>query len=93
MSKPKIRVAERLMAKKLDGEWVLLNVATGVYYELNEVGSTIWDELKTGKDPESILDCLEEEFQADRGELRRDLTGFLENLRSEKLIDEVGSSM
>jgi len=45
MPKPIARLPKNLMGKKLGGEWVFLNLESGVYYGLNETGSLIWDEL------------------------------------------------
>lgn len=75
------------MGKKLEGEWVFLNLEKGEYYGLNETGSVIWDEIKAGQDPEAILERLEKIFPIERIKLEKDLKAFLEELKEEGLIE------
>jgi hypothetical protein len=88
----KIQVTGNLMSKKLEGEWVLLDLESGVYYGLNETGSVIWDGIKGRKDTETILDDLESQFGSNRARLKKDLDQFLGDLKKENLID-VGDSL
>jgi len=89
MSKAQIRISKNLMARKLDGEWVFLNLENGQYYGLNETASRIWDELLKHKKPEAVLERLQRAFGAERDVLERDLDKFLRDLSKEGLI-EVG---
>lgn len=75
------------MGKKLDEEWVFLNLENGRYYGLNETGSLIWDQLASQKDPQAILDHLQQVFQIDRSILEKDLKQFLEALKKEGLAE------
>ncbi len=75
------------MGKKLEGEWVLLNLENGVYYGLNEAGSVIWDELASHGDLETALDSLQALYDAERTVLKADVEKFLADLRKEKLIE------
>ena len=87
MPSSSIQIAKNLLAKKLAGEeWVFLNLENGIYYGLNETGSLIWDELKTQKAPEKILDKLEAAFPIERPRLKKDLWNFLKELRKEGVI-------
>lgn len=74
------------MAKKLEGEWVFLNLENGVYYGLNETGSLIWDKLLKEKSPEALADSLEGIFPVGRARLEKDVQKFLANLEQEGLI-------
>jgi len=84
------RPNKNLMARKLDGEWVFLNLESGVYYGLNETGSLIWDQLASQKDYKEILQCLEAEFSIDRPILEKDFNHFLKEIQKEGLA-RVGS--
>ena len=75
------------MGKKLDNEWVFLNLENGVYYGLNETGSIFWDELKSQKSTETALDRLEKIFEIDRPTLERDFKQLLKELKKEGLIE------
>lgn len=88
MDKNRIKIASKLMGKKLaDEEWVFLNLKSGVYYGLNQTGSMIWDELSAHRNPDKALDRLEEIFGTDRKTLERDVKKFLNELHKEGLIE------
>ena len=74
------------MGKKLDGEWVFLNLENGVYYGLNETGSLIWDELTESKDPQRATDRLAATFDIERTLLNKDVKNLLRELKKEGLI-------
>jgi len=86
MRRPFIQIPKTLLGKKLDGEWVFLNLKNGVYYGLNETGSAIWDEISRSKDSKQILERLELTFGMDRSLLEKDLNQFLRELLREGLI-------
>lgn len=86
-TKKGLRIPKKVLGKKLDGEWVLLNLEDGRYYGLNETGSLIWDELNQNKpDFEGVLDRLEASYAADRRTLEADLEKFLDDLSEEGLV-------
>ena len=85
MSNKSIRISKKIMGKKLDGEWVFLNLTNGEYYGLNETGSLIWEELKSKGNIEAVLERLEQTFDVDRAVLEKDLRKFLEELQKEGL--------
>lgn len=75
------------MGRKLDGEWVLLNLKSGVYYGLNETGSLIWDSLAESKNFQEIIDRLQKNFPLGRPKLETDLRHFFKALAKEGLIE------
>ncbi|PYO19380.1 MAG: hypothetical protein DMD85_18645 [Candidatus Rokuibacteriota bacterium] len=48
-----IRIRKDVVFRELEGEMVLLNLATGVYFGLDPVGTRIWT-LKTLRDNELV---------------------------------------
>ena len=85
MTKKTFLESKKIMGKKLDSEWVFLNLENGVYYGLNETGSLIWDELKSQKDFLAVVEKLETVFQVDRPTAEKDLRQFLKKLKEEGL--------
>jgi hypothetical protein len=69
----------------VDGEAVLLDVETGMYYGLDGVGTRIWQLLETGASEEEISASLLEQYAADAAEVRADVAGFLADLRAKGL--------
>lgn len=86
MSKKTMRIPKKLMGKKLEGEWVFLNLENGTYYGLNKTGSVIWDELKEKKNSEAAVGRLQVEYRLDRAQAEKDVKSFLKDLRQEGLV-------
>ncbi len=91
MSEKIIRISKKLLAKKLEGEWVFLHLGKGEYYGLNETGSLIWDECVARKDFEAVLEGLKNKFEVEPAQLEKDLTQFLKDLEQEGLLSVEGS--
>ena len=86
-----IHISKNILGKKLDGEWVFLNMNNGIYYGLNEMGSLIWDEITARKDVEAVVGSLQSIFAVERSQAERDLKEFLKDLKREGLIELEGS--
>jgi hypothetical protein len=81
-----LQVSEGVVAADLDGEAVLLNVETGVYFGLDPVGTQVWQLLATGLDEEAIIERLLSEYDVAADTLTRDVAGFLSQLEAKGLV-------
>lgn len=85
--------ASRLSAKdsvtiaELDGEAVMLDVATGRYYGLNGVGLAVWQLVTESKSVSEIVARMGEIYEVDRERLRSDVIDFVEKLAEEGLVE------
>jgi hypothetical protein len=70
----------------LDGKVVLLSIENGEYYNLNEVGSRIWELLEQPVAVADLVARLQVEFDVDRGTCEREALAFLEQLRHDNLL-------
>ena len=78
------------IAADVGGEVVLLNVATGVFHQLNGVGSYLW---KRVADPQTIAELCARatlEYDADPETCRRDIEEFVRELHTHGLVRIVG---
>ncbi|MDH3254416.1 MAG: PqqD family protein [Acidobacteriota bacterium] len=85
-----ISIAEDVIFREIHGEAVLLNLQTGKYFGLDEVGTAIWGLLAGHRTVEAVLDGLAERYEAPRERLEIDLGRFLELLRDRELISVIG---
>ncbi|QVL50335.1 MAG: HPr-rel-A system PqqD family peptide chaperone [Thiocapsa sp.] len=76
-----------LTCRDLDGELVVLDAATGYIHQMNPTGAVIWKLLDGGTSIESIETRLSDEFDLDAEEARRDVLGFVEQLRHAGLLE------
>ena len=82
----RVTVPEAVMFRELEGESVLLNLDSEVYFGLDEVGTRIWHALsETGKVGEAVNRLLEE-FEVDEETVRKDLAELLEELVENGLV-------
>jgi hypothetical protein len=79
-------VNESVVSAELEGEMVLLNLESGVYFGLDEVGTLIWKALEAGVSEESVVRQLVEEFDVESDRARSDVTTFLSTLEEHGLI-------
>ena len=63
------------LTTKLEGRMIILDTETGVYFEINETGTIIWDLLSSSKSREKIIEKIMMEFNAP--ENVRDVDDFL----------------
>jgi hypothetical protein len=81
-----LRLSPDVVFRDLEGEAVILDLASGRYFGLNPVGTRIWTLLDAGTPIERIIQAVAEEYDADIGQIDRDVKALIENLSSRGLI-------
>lgn len=66
---------------------IILNMKNGVYYELKDVGTHVWNLVQQPCSVQSILDKLLEEYEVDAERCEADLLALAENLAKVGLIE------
>lgn len=84
--KQTLRANESVVSADLDGETVLLNVETGVYFGLDPVGTEIWKVLEKGATEDEVVVRLGEIFEVDADQLRDDVRDFVTQLQDKQLV-------
>lgn len=77
------------ISSNLDGEEVILDVETGVYYGLNPVGAHIWALVQEPCAISTICATLQEEYEVDPAQCRQDVLLLLSQLADARLIEVV----
>jgi hypothetical protein len=81
-----VRIPEDVVFRELDGEAVILNLESGMYFGLDEVGTRMWQLLDLHRSLRRTLEALEAEFDAPTDRLASDLTDFVGRLQSRGLV-------
>ncbi len=90
MSDPRWALNEsEVAAKVIDGEAIILNLASGMYYSLDRVGAIVWEMMAEGRSAEEIAQRVATAYDMPREQVRRDLLGLVSELLDEQLITEV----
>lgn len=81
-----VRIPEDVVFRELDGEAVLLNLESGVYFGLDPVGTRIWQLVEAHQALRPVLDALEAEYDAPLADLESDLVRFVGELTGKGLL-------
>ena len=73
-------------AKVMDGEAVLINLSSGVYYSAVGCGGVLWEFLEHGLTPKECVEELVQRYQVEHEEATEDVTKFCKQLLEEKLV-------
>jgi len=73
-------------AKVIDGEAILINLATGMYYSMGDVGGTVWSLIENNSNVEEIIANVAAGYKVEHGRARADVEALLSELLEENLI-------
>jgi hypothetical protein len=85
-----LSVPADVVFRQLDDEAVLLNLKSGIYFGLNDVGARVWQLIVEQKELARVLDALSEEYAADRDVLENDLLTLARELCAKGLLELTG---
>lgn len=71
----------------LDGETVILDIETGLYSGLNEVGTLLWDVMETSVKFADMREAVVVDFAVSPEECSENILSFLKELADNKLIE------
>jgi hypothetical protein len=80
-------VTKDQVSADLSGEAAILNLESGIYYGLNEVGARIWKLVQESKTVNEIKDTLVGEYDVESDQCEADLFALLAELLSKGLIE------
>lgn len=75
-----------VVAADMDGDTVMLSIASGKYYGIDAVGGRIWELLATPRTMAELVEQLAKEYEVESEECCRDVTEFLNYLCGEGLV-------
>lgn len=82
-----VRIVEDVVYRELEGEMVLLNLRTGVYFGLDAVGTRIWQLLQEPRTVAQISERLADEYEVAPALCEQDVRTFLTALRDNALVE------
>jgi hypothetical protein len=78
-------IDDKAVFRELDGEMVILNLDTGIYFGLDEVGTRMWMLLREHASLSQVVESLIAEYDAPRNALESDLLQLARQLTSHGL--------
>jgi coenzyme PQQ synthesis protein D (PqqD) len=83
---PQFRLSPDVLYRDLEGQAVILDLSSGLYFGLNEVGTRIWALIGEGRSVADIVQILSHEYEADASNIERDVRELADALLSRNLI-------
>ena len=82
-----VRISDDAVFREIDGEAVVLNLESGIYYGLNAVGTRAWQLIEQFGTLEPVCAAIVDEFEVDRDQAAHDLTALVADLHARKLVE------
>ena len=76
---------QQVAAKVMEGEAILINLGTGIYYSLRATGGFIWSLIERGPSIEQIVRCVAEHYQVEEATATPDVLRLCTDLCAEGL--------
>lgn len=83
----RVVIPDAVIARQLEGETVVLNLETGVYFGLDGVGTEIWNALQSGGRIEDAFSTVLHAYEVQPATLQDDLLRFVNQLASKGLLN------
>jgi hypothetical protein len=78
--------SQTAMAREVDGELVVLDIPSGRFFGLNDVGKLIWDRLEDSSSIEQLIDAVVADYEVDRDEASEDVNDLIGHLVDAGLV-------
>jgi hypothetical protein len=75
-----------VVGEMIDGEVMVINLDTGVYYSVTGAGAAVWPMLLGGATQPEITDRVARHYGADATSVERDLGKFIARLANEAIL-------
>ena len=83
-----VRAPDAVVIRELEGESVLLNLESEMYFGLDRVGTRMWTVLTESPSIQVAYETLLAEFEVTPEVLRRDLETLLGQLLEQRLVEQ-----
>jgi hypothetical protein len=84
-SRLKVNVSD-IAAKVIDGEAILINVASGMYYSMDNAGAVVWELIQEGHSLAQISECIAARYDAPLETVRADIERLGDELLERNIV-------
>ena len=77
---------KEVAAKVIDGEAIIINLANGIYYSMDNTGALIWEMIENGYNLTEMVDAISSRCGVDPGQVAADVQRLTEQLLEESLL-------
>jgi len=81
-----VTISSSVVFRDLSGETVLLNLDSGIYYGLDEVGTRIWHLLAEALPLATVCSTIQQEYAVEPDVIERDVLQLVGDLCDQRLV-------
>jgi hypothetical protein len=78
--------SDNITASVIDGEAIIVNLSTGVYYSMAETGGEVWSMVEEGRSLREMVDGLVAKYDASPEQAAQDLVRLAGELVKEEIV-------
>ena len=82
-----VTAAKDVLCRNVDGEAVLVDLASGACFELDTTGTRIWERIGAGAKLADVVDALLPEYVVERATVEREVRDFVSELATRGLVN------
>lgn len=83
------KIPETSINQKVGDELVILNLESGHYFGLDEIGARMVELIGEHGEVDKVVACMVEEYDASQSQIKADLEDLLKELTKNNLIVEI----
>lgn len=87
----RVQIQDDVLFQELQGEAVLLNLKTGVYLGLNQIGTRIWQLLQEDGALNRVMEVMLQEYDVTQEKLAQDLLDLVGQMEKQGLLAETAA--
>lgn len=81
-----VQRSDKLATANISGEICMFNIDRGKYYNLDSIGSRIWELVETSQSIRNIISILIDEYEVEGKTCEDDILEFMQNLYTEGIV-------
>lgn len=81
-----VSIQKNILFREMEGEAVLLNAETGIYFGLDSTGTAIWHAMQKKRRLKEVLESVLEEYDVDAEHCSQDILKFAGALQKNGLL-------
>ena len=83
----RLQISPDALSRELDGEVLVLDLRTSLYFGMTGTAARIWQLLEAGETRDAIVAALAREFSAGTAAIEADVDSFLADLAARGLVE------
>jgi hypothetical protein len=88
----RLRISDGVVVRDLDGESVILDMDSGIYFGLDRIGTRVWQLIEQHGTLEEVVRIMQNEYDVDPQTLRADAEALVAALIEKRLVVRNGDA-